>query len=539
MSRVSRVRTAALVGVDGVPVEVEVRISSQLPRVEIVDLPRRPCARAPRACAPRSPQPARSSRPARSPCTSRPPNCARAALRSNLPIAVALLAAADQIEPGALGGHGVRRRAPRSTDGCGRCAARSRSRSPCAMRAAARSLIAPRANAAEAALADRARRARRGRPERGARAPARRRRADRAALARQPERADAALPDLAEVRGQELAKRGLEIAAAGGHGALLVGAPGCGQDDARAAAARLPAAAHARRGDRGDAHPRRGRAARRSARSRSVRSARRIHTASRGGLIGGGRPPQPGEVSLAHRGVLFLRRAARVRAPRARVAAPGARGPSRGASCARGQHATFPADFQLVAAREPVSVRLARQRAARDCRCDDGQVARYRARISGPLLDRIDLAPRTCARCAWARARCPRPRRVASCAPMRERRGAQRDGRQAASAGVIANARLPDASLDALVAADRARRARCLGPRGRRFSVSPRVAGAARAARCAHDRGPRRRGADTTQPPSRRRSRSAPTRVVPHASSRRPVRKLTALGRIPSPRGAT
>ncbi len=113
------------------------------------------------------------------------------------------------------------------------------------------------------------------------------------------------------------------------------------------------------------------------------------HTASTAGLLGGGQPPRPGEVSLAHRGVLFLdelpefdRRsleALRQVLEAHRVVIARAR-----ATC------TFPAHFQLVAAANPCPCGW-RGTPGRDCRCDDTAVARYARRISGPLLDRIDL----------------------------------------------------------------------------------------------------------------------------------------------------
>jgi magnesium chelatase family protein len=113
------------------------------------------------------------------------------------------------------------------------------------------------------------------------------------------------------------------------------------------------------------------------------------HTCSLAGLLGGGSTPRPGEVSLAHRGVLFLdelpefeRRsleALRQVLEERRVLVARVR-----FSC------SFPAHFQLIAAANPCPCGW-RGSQQRDCRCDDAQVARYAARISGPLLDRIDL----------------------------------------------------------------------------------------------------------------------------------------------------
>ena len=113
------------------------------------------------------------------------------------------------------------------------------------------------------------------------------------------------------------------------------------------------------------------------------------HTASAAGLLGGGQPARPGEISLAHRGVLFLdelpefdRRsleALRQVLEDRRIVVSRARG-----SC------VFPAHFQLVAAANPCPCGFLGS-AGRDCRCDDAAVSHYAARISGPLLDRIDL----------------------------------------------------------------------------------------------------------------------------------------------------
>lgn len=201
--------------------------------------------------------------------------------------------------------------------------------------------------------------------------------------------AQAPMPDLADVRGQLHARRALEVAAAGGHHLLFIGSPGCGKT---LLASRLPgilplaseaealeSAAVASVSGRG-LDPSRWR-------QRPFRAPH--HTASAVALVGGGSQPRPGEISLAHNGVLFLdeltewdRRALEVlREP----LESGTVVVSRAArSC------EFPARFQLVAAMNPCPCGWAGDASGR-CHCSAQAVARYRNRISGPLLDRIDL----------------------------------------------------------------------------------------------------------------------------------------------------
>jgi magnesium chelatase family protein len=208
-----------------------------------------------------------------------------------------------------------------------------------------------------------------------------------------PPAAPRALPDLRDVKGQAAAKRALEIAAAGGHSLLMVGPPGSGKsmlaerlagllpplDEAEALAA---AAVAGLRAAADEAAPASG--------QRPVRAPH--HTASAAALVGGGSPPRPGEISLAHGGVLFLDETPEF--PRAALEAlrepleTGVVTISRAARQAR-----FPARFQLVAAMNPCPCGWlgAGSRIGRACRCTPEAVARYQGRLSGPLLDRIDL----------------------------------------------------------------------------------------------------------------------------------------------------
>jgi magnesium chelatase family protein len=197
-----------------------------------------------------------------------------------------------------------------------------------------------------------------------------------------------AVPDLRDVRGQSVAKRALEIAAAAGHSLLMVGPPGTGKSMlAQRLAGLLPpldldealesAAVHSLAGGFDVARWR----------QRWVRAPH--HSASRAALVGGGSPPRPGEISLAHRGVLFLDELPEF--PRSALEA--LREPlETGVIAVARAHRTveFPARFQLVAAMNPCPCGLLGH-PVRPCRCTPELIARYQSRLSGPLLDRIDL----------------------------------------------------------------------------------------------------------------------------------------------------
>jgi magnesium chelatase family protein len=201
-------------------------------------------------------------------------------------------------------------------------------------------------------------------------------------------RAACAGVDLVDVRGQASAKRALEIAAAGQLSLLMVGPPGTGKSMlARRLAGLLPPLSHEEALESAAILSVAGAFAAARWGERVLRAPQ--HTASAAALIGGGSPPRPGEASLAHHGVLFLDELAEF--PRAALEAlrePLETGRIVVSRAAR--QADFPASFQLVAAMNPCPCGQLGN-AAKACRCTPDAVLRYQGRISGPLLDRIDI----------------------------------------------------------------------------------------------------------------------------------------------------
>ena len=383
----ARVRSATLLGVEAIPLTVECDISRGLPGIHTVGLP----DAAVRESADRVRAAIRNAGfeipPRRITISLAPADLRKQGAALDLPIALGILAAngdapsgrlADLLVIGELALDGVVRNVP----GCLPAALLARE-------SGIEEIVVPRSNREEALAV----------PGPGVHGVERL--LDAVAVlrgARRPERATAATfeaapagggPDLTDVKGQAHARRALEVAAAGGHHLLMVGPPGCGKTMlARRLPGILPPLVLDESVEVTCVYSAAGLLRRPGLlRHRPFRAPH--HTISGVGLVGGGRGPRPGEVTLAHRGVLFLDEMAEF----GRGTLDVLRQPLEDGLVVitrAGQATRMPCRFVLVGAMNPcVCGNLGRS--DRPCACTPAQVAQYRSRVSGPLLDRFEI----------------------------------------------------------------------------------------------------------------------------------------------------
>ncbi|HKK94604.1 MAG TPA: YifB family Mg chelatase-like AAA ATPase [Longimicrobiales bacterium] len=381
----AHVTTAALRGVDALPVRVEVSLTAGLPAFTVVGLPQSEVREGRERVVAALRHLGVSLPPRRITVNLSPADVRKEGSGFDLPLAAVLLVAAD-----AVSAEQVRRWAfvgEIGLDGGIRSARGVLSRVLALRAEGVEGVVVPPQNHREAAAVD------------GVRVETADSLADLVESLRSgvwrspavvPRVSEPSHPDLADVRGQDLARRALELAAAGGHNLVMVGPPGCGKTLlARRMPGLLPPLSKSRALEVTRVHSVAGLLPEGSGLVRTPPFRAPHHGVSQAGLVGGGRPLRPGEFSLAHHGVLFLDELPEFR----RDALEALRQPmEEGAIRLTRAHGTFrlPARPLVVAAMNPCPCGRFGE-GGEPCSCSPDRIARYRGRVSGPLIDRFDL----------------------------------------------------------------------------------------------------------------------------------------------------